>query len=94
MARDDDSVGILEISSKVCKLPMVRLKTQNDLEIALRQNKWLGEILERFKEVALPDSWLVAGCIAQTSGICVANNRPSLASKMSTSYISMNKIYR
>ena len=45
---------------------MVRLKTQNDLEIALRQNKWLGEILERFEEVTLPDSWLVAGCIAQT----------------------------
>src|SRR6476661_3539677 len=45
---------------------MVRLKTQNDLEIALRQNKWLGEILERFEEVALPDTWLVAGCIAQT----------------------------
>ena len=45
---------------------MVRLKTQNDLEITLRQNKWLGEILEKFKAVALPDSWLVAGCIAQT----------------------------
>ena len=38
----------------------------NDLKIALGQNKWLGEILERFEEVALPDSWLVAGCIAQT----------------------------
>ena len=45
---------------------MVGLKTQNNLEIALRQNKWLGEILERFEEVALPDTWLVAGCIAQT----------------------------
>ena len=45
---------------------MVGLKTQNDLEIALRQNMWLGEILERFEEVALPDTWLVAGCIAQT----------------------------
>ncbi len=45
---------------------MVGLKTQNDLETALRQNKWLGEILERFEEVALPDSWLAAGCIAQT----------------------------
>jgi hypothetical protein len=30
---------------------MVRLKTQNDLEIALRQNKWLGEILEKFEEI-------------------------------------------
>jgi uncharacterized protein len=45
---------------------MVGLKTQNNLEIALRQNKWLGEILGRFEEVALPDTWLVAGCIAQT----------------------------
>ena len=45
---------------------MMVLKTQNNLEIALRQNKWLGEVLERFEEVALPDSWLVAGCIAQT----------------------------
>ena len=45
---------------------MVRLNTQNDLEIALRQNKWLGEILERFEEVTLPDTWLVAGGIAQT----------------------------
>ena len=27
---------------------MVRLKTQNDLEIALRQNRWLGEILEKY----------------------------------------------
>jgi len=40
--------------------------TLNDLEIALRQNMWLGEILERFEEIALPDSWLVAGAIAQT----------------------------
>ena len=40
---------------------MVGLKTQNDLEIALRQNKWLGEILERFEEVTLSDTWLVAG---------------------------------
>jgi hypothetical protein len=45
---------------------MVGLKTQNDLEIALRQNMWLGEILERFEEIVLPDSWLVAGAIAQT----------------------------
>jgi uncharacterized protein len=37
-----------------------------DLEVALRQNKWLEEILERFEEIVLPDSWLVAGCIAQT----------------------------
>ena len=45
---------------------MVGLKTQNDLEIALRQNMWVGEILERFEEIVLPDSWLVAGAIAQT----------------------------
>jgi len=45
---------------------MMGLKTLNDLEIALRQNRWLGEIFERFEEIALPDSWLVAGAIAQT----------------------------
>jgi uncharacterized protein len=45
---------------------MVGLKTQNDLEIALRKNMWLGEILERFEEIVLPDCWLVAGAIAQT----------------------------
>ena len=44
----------------------VHLGTQNDLEIALRQNMWLGEILERFEEIVLPDCWLVAGAIAQT----------------------------
>ena len=36
------------------------------LEAALRRNKWLWEILERFNEVGLPDCWLVAGSIAQT----------------------------
>jgi hypothetical protein len=45
---------------------MVGLKTQKDLEIALRKNMWLGEILERFEEIVLPDCWLVAGAIAQT----------------------------
>jgi hypothetical protein len=73
---------------------MVGLMTLNDLEIALRQNMWLEEILERFEEIVLPDSWLVAALSRRQSGICVANNRPSLASKMSISYISMNKIYR
>ena len=63
---------------------MVGLKTQNDLEIALRQNMWLGEILERFEEIVLPDSWLVAGCIAQTIGIWVTDSLLSLALKMST----------
>jgi hypothetical protein len=38
-----------------CKLLMVGLKRQNDLEIALRQNMWLGKILERFEEIVLPD---------------------------------------
>jgi uncharacterized protein len=38
----------------------------NDLIVSLGQNKWLEEILGRFEEIALPDSWLVAGCIAQT----------------------------
>ena len=45
---------------------MVGPEALNDLEVALRQNKWLGEILERFEEIGLPDSWLVAGVIAQT----------------------------
>jgi hypothetical protein len=45
---------------------MVGLKALNKLEIALGQNKWLGEIFERFEEIALPDCWLVAGCVAQT----------------------------
>ena len=36
------------------------------LEIALRQNPSLSEILERFDEIVLPDAWLVAGSIAQT----------------------------
>ena len=63
---------------------MVGLKMLNDLETALRQNKWLGDILERFEEVALPDSWLVAGCIAQTIGIWVTDSLLSLALKMST----------
>src|SRR5690348_13338789 len=48
-----------------CKLQMVGPEALNDLEIVLRQNKWLGEILERFEEIGLPDSWLVAGGIAQ-----------------------------
>ena len=38
----------------------------NQLHVALRQNQWLADILERFDEIALPDAWLVAGCIAQT----------------------------
>jgi uncharacterized protein len=37
-----------------------------NLEIALRQNHWIAEILERFDDIALPDAWLVAGSIAQT----------------------------
>jgi len=45
---------------------MVGLKTLTIWKIALRQNKWLGEILERFEAIALPDAWLVAGGIAQT----------------------------
>jgi uncharacterized protein len=42
------------------------MQTVNDLKLALAQNKWLEEILGRFEEIDLPDSWLVAGCIAQT----------------------------
>src|ERR1700722_13251910 len=66
VAHDNSSVGISQDRRARCKLPMVGLKTQNDLETALRQNKWLGEILERFEEGALPDSWLATCCIAQT----------------------------
>ena len=73
---------------------MVGLMTLNDLEIALRQNMWLGEILERFEEIALRTVGSSPALSRRQSGICVANNRPSLASKMSISYISMNKIYR
>jgi hypothetical protein len=32
----------------------------NNLRVALAQNKWLEEILGRFEEIDLPDSWLVA----------------------------------
>ena len=65
-----------------------------EFEVALCQNRWLGEILERFEEVALPESWLVAGSIAQTIGIWVMDNLLSLGSKTSTSYISLTTIYR
>jgi hypothetical protein len=36
------------------------------LELALRQNPDLCDILDRFDAVALPDCWLVAGAVAQT----------------------------
>jgi hypothetical protein len=38
----------------------------NQLYVALRQNQCLAGILERFDEIAPPDAWLAAGCIAQT----------------------------
>lgn len=38
----------------------------NELHVSLRQNQCLADILEKFDEIALPDAWLVAGCIAQT----------------------------
>jgi uncharacterized protein len=47
-------------------LRAVQPETLNNLRVALAQNHWLDEILGRFDEIALPDSWLVAGCIAQT----------------------------
>jgi hypothetical protein len=40
--------------------------TGDRLEAALRQNRSLSEILDRFDEIGLPDAWLVAGAIAQT----------------------------
>ena len=36
------------------------------LELVLRQNRSLSEMLECFDEILLPDAWLVAGSIAQT----------------------------
>jgi hypothetical protein len=38
----------------------------SELHVSLRQNQCPADILERFDEIALPDAWLVAGCIAQT----------------------------
>jgi hypothetical protein len=38
----------------------------NGLHVFVRQNQCLADILERFDDIALPDAWLVAGCIAQT----------------------------
>jgi hypothetical protein len=38
----------------------------NNLRLSLAQNEQLEEILGRFEEIDLLDSWLVAGCIAQT----------------------------
>jgi hypothetical protein len=42
------------------------MQIANNLRLALAQNNWLDEILGRFEEIGLPDSWLVAGCVAQT----------------------------
>ena len=42
------------------------MQTMNNLRDALSQNRWIEEILTRFDEIDLPDSWLVAGCVAQT----------------------------
>jgi uncharacterized protein len=36
------------------------------LEARLRENPWLWDLLRRFDRIGLPDSWIVAGCIAQT----------------------------
>jgi hypothetical protein len=49
-----------------CKLTTIVLGSSHALEVALRRNKWLDELLKRFEEIMLPDNWLVAGCIAQT----------------------------
>ena len=42
------------------------MQTMNNLRVALSQNRWIEEILTRCDEIDLPDSWLVAGCVAQT----------------------------
>jgi hypothetical protein len=36
------------------------------LHATLRRNPAIAELLDRFDEIALPDAWLVAGCLAQT----------------------------
>jgi hypothetical protein len=36
------------------------------LESQLRHNPWLWEMLRRFDDIALPDCWIAAGCVAQT----------------------------
>jgi uncharacterized protein len=48
------------------KLQTVAPETLNSLRVAVAQNQWLDEMLGRFEEIDLPDSWLVAGCVAQT----------------------------
>ena len=37
-----------------------------DLEAVLRTNPDLATLLDRFAELALPEAWIVAGCLAQT----------------------------
>lgn len=59
------------------------------LEAALKENPPLREILERFDEVDLPDAWLVAGVVAQTVWNLSAGYRPTGASRMPISFITM-----
>jgi hypothetical protein len=46
------------------------------LEATLRRNAAIAELLDRFDEIALPDAWLVAGCLAQTVWNVAAGNDP------------------
>jgi len=58
------SCSSVRLLSRMRKLETVRSEILNILTVGLKQNKWLDEILGRFEEIALPDSWLVAGCMA------------------------------
>ena len=75
-------------------LDIVREFKRVNARLAAAAYPVLEEILGRFDEIALPDSWLVAGGIAQTIWNWVADDLRSSASKTSTSYISMTKICR
>jgi hypothetical protein len=86
--------GNMDPTRRRYRLQTMEQALQDELEVALWRNRRLREILERFEEIALPDSWVVAGSIAQTIWAWVADNLRSLASKASTSYISMTTICR
>src|ERR1700680_1433386 len=60
---------------------MVGLKTQNDLEIALRRNMWLGRSSKDSRRLSCRTVGSSPALSRRQSGICVANNRPSLALK-------------
>ena len=48
-----------------------------DLQTILHRNPAIAELLDRFEEIALPDAWLVAGCLVQTVWNAAAGNDPA-----------------